>query len=140
MTSKNIILSLGDIFLADENLTADIGTRCYARRPMTTKMVTPMITMWLDDSNMISDLPAGNYQVEIGIWNNMYNNGALEKISDIKDRTKVLVNNKPGTINSQGHNTKVRTFDFISGVLSDEYLGELKLWYIPCIYNCIIGD
>lgn len=143
--SKNIIKAVRTILLADATITSYITTkentyRCYARMPMKSDMITPTLTLWLDDNGQISNLPGGKYTFEVSIWNSILNSTALTVVQDIKDRIKVLLHNKATTINSQGVDTNVYTFDWVSANLSDEHVGELKLWYMPCIFNCIIGD
>ena len=64
----------------------------------------------------------------------------METLTDMKDRVRVLVNNLPDTINAQGFATKVRTFDLVSAVMVEEFVGSLKMWYLPCIFDCIIDD
>jgi len=140
MVSKNIIKAVGTILLADATITGYISSRCYAKKPMTSSMTTPLLTMWIDDNGQHGNLPGGNYTFEVGIWNSIINSTALETIQDLKDRVKTLLHNKVSTINSQGVDTNVYIFDWVSANLSDEHVGELKLWYMPCIFSCIIGD
>lgn len=141
MTSKNIIKNIGDILLGDPTITSYISNRLSAKGGFKAS-VTPYITLWIDcdDGNVGINLPAGRYSFEVGVWNSSDKSQALETLLDIKDRVVALLNKQETTINAGTHTTKVRTFDLVSAVRSDEYLGSLKLWYLPCIFECIIGD
>ena len=138
--SKNLIKSLVEIIRGDFLINSYVKSRCYAKSPLKPDSVTPLVGVWFDDDATIGGLPAGNGICEIGVWNNIDNAKCLEVILDIKDRVKILVNQKPDVINSLGYITKVRTFDLVSGSISDEHIGSLKMWYLPLFFSCIIGD
>lgn len=143
MVTKNHIRSVGELLIADSVILNKIKSRnrIYVKNPFKNNPKTIAITLWLDTESVVGvNLPANNYNFEIGIWNIIGNNNSLEDMMDVKDKVIDLVNKKPDTLNAQGYGTKFRTFDLVSAVLSDEYVGSMKLWFLPCIFNCIIGD
>ncbi len=142
MTSASIISSVRKVLINDAEILSYIknSKRCILQATLKPKAKTPLLTLWLDDSTIISDLPAGNYVFEIGIWVSISVSSAQTKMLALKDRIKTLVNKNPDIINTQGFGAKVRTFDLVSAIKSDENIGALKLYYMPCIFDCIIGD
>jgi len=141
MTSSDIIKSVGEILIADSTINSYIRNRCYTKYPLKPNSKSPLITLWIDDIGVLpGNLPAGNYRFEIGIWNSINNGSSLEVISTIKDRIRTLVNKNPDTINAQGNGTKVRLFDLVSAIMDEDFVGDLKMWYLPCMFDCIIGD
>jgi hypothetical protein len=140
VTTSNLIKAVRELLIADAALNNYIRNRCFVRAPMVDSKATPSITLWVDDGKVISDLPAGEYDFTIDLFNSVENPSCMETIVTMKDRVKAVLNKNPSVINNKGYNTKVRIFDLSSAVLNDDLLGVQKLWHLPCVFNCIIGD
>jgi hypothetical protein len=145
MNSAGILKSIIDVMRGDSVISSHVSDRIYMGNIIPkVESAMPMISVYMEDDSTIGGLPASNYAIIIPIWYRIIDRNPQQKLLDIKDGVKALLNQHPDTINVQsetnGYGNKVRSFDFVSAVEDTSFVGTLKLLQLPCIFESIIED